>query len=182
MLSVTSILLALQFQLVKQTKILSTAYFSFRRIILFIWDFIECSLQMSDDMKIFEFLAVFVLTLWVFGVLFLFCELGQRVTIQFDMFGDEFDRCDWQALPIGMQRMYLMFLADTQQSKYISCFFNIQCTRETFKKVSRASWIQHFNVAFINSEIHFQITNSGFSYFLTIRQFWMWGGNSFWWY
>ena len=76
-----------------------------------------------------------MLAFWVFGLVFVACEFGERMTDQFESYGEELERCDWNLLPIEMQRMYLIFLTDTQQIKTIQCYFGIVCSRETYKKV-----------------------------------------------
>lgn len=43
---------------------------------------------------------------------FFICEHGERMTNDFDMFGEELKRRDWHTLPIQMKRMYLIFLTD----------------------------------------------------------------------
>ena len=63
------------------------------------------------------------------------CEPGERVTDQFDQFGQEVGRCEWNMLPIEMQRMYLIFLSDTQQPVHIGGYGGILCARDTFKRV-----------------------------------------------
>lgn len=73
---------------------------------------------------------------WVMTYNFLLCELGQWVTNGFDRFGDELDGCDWHLWPIELQRLYLIFLLDTQQPTYTQCFGGILCSRDTFKKVN----------------------------------------------
>lgn len=60
---------------------------------------------------------------------------GERVTSQFEMFGEELKRCDWYLISNEMQQMYLIFMVDTQQPKNIHCYGGIQCIRETFKQV-----------------------------------------------
>ena len=72
---------------------------------------------------------------WVFILNFVIGEFGQRVTDQFEQFGMEFGSCDWHKLSIEMQRMYLIFLSDTQQPKNLQSYGGIFCTRETFKNV-----------------------------------------------
>lgn len=54
---------------------------------------------------------------------------------QFEIFGKEFDRCDWYALPIELQRIYLISLSDTQQPETIQSFGGIVCSRDSYKKV-----------------------------------------------
>lgn len=51
------------------------------------------------------------------------------------MFDKELERCAWHTLPIQIQRMYLIFISDTQQTENIKCYGNIQCTRKTFEQV-----------------------------------------------
>lgn len=90
---------------------------------------------MNENAQLFEILDAPMIASWMFELLFAICELGERVTIGFESFGDELERCDWYKLPTKMQRMHLMFLVDTQQPVNIECFGNILCTRDTFKKV-----------------------------------------------
>ena len=66
---------------------------------------------------------------------FVMCESGEQVTDKFEQFGEEFERCDWYKLPIEIQRMYLIFLSDTQQPKTIQSYGGVVCSRETCKRV-----------------------------------------------
>jgi 7tm Odorant receptor len=72
----------------------------------------------------------------LFVVLFIFCDLGESVTARFERFNDRLCRYKWYLLSIEMQQMYLIFVADTQQSVTLGSYGNIECTRETFKKVN----------------------------------------------
>lgn len=90
---------------------------------------------MDGDTKIVKILVSSMIAAWVYGALFLNFEFGQRVTNQFGRFGAELEKCDWDTLPVGMQRMYVIFLSDTQQTVNIACYFNVSCTREIFQKV-----------------------------------------------
>lgn len=71
----------------------------------------------------------------VFGLFLLICEAGDRVATQFDLFGQELERCAWYVLPIKLQRIYLIFLSDTQQPKKIESYGGLICSRETLKRV-----------------------------------------------
>lgn len=93
-----------------------------------------CS-KVDENMKLVEIFVPLILSLWVFGVLFIVCDVGERMICLFGVFGEEVERCDWYRLPIEMQRMYSILLSDTQQSKCITCYGDIQCKRETSKKV-----------------------------------------------
>lgn len=93
---------------------------------------------MDGDTKIVEILVSLTLAAWVYVALFFVCEFGQRVTNQFELFGEELEQCDWDTLPIEMQRMYVIFLSGTQQPVNVACYFNVLCTREIFQTVSIA--------------------------------------------
>lgn len=98
---------------------------------VFHFDFIKW----DDDSTIVEVIILAITILWIFGFNLIVCESGQRVTDQFDLFGLEFGRCDWNELSVEMQRMYLIFLSDTQQQKNLRSYAGIMCTRDTFKTV-----------------------------------------------
>lgn len=89
----------------------------------------------NDDLKLFEIMTLSTLLLWVIILNLLMCECGERVTNHFVEFSVEFGRCEWNKLPIELQRKYLIFLLDTQQPKNIQAYGDIRCTRETFRKV-----------------------------------------------
>lgn len=107
----------------------------------------------QHNSKLFETIGMSIIGFWVFFVAFVLCEIGERVTIQFELFGEEVERCDWHVLPIEMQRMYLIFLSDTQQPKHITCYGAVHFTRETFKEVFKETGLVQL------------------SYFMTIRKF-----------
>lgn len=90
---------------------------------------------MDDDSQLIEMIISSMLACWTFMYMFLGSELGQRVTVAFEQFDDRLNLCKWYLLPIDIERLYLMFLFDTQHSVYIQCYGGILCARETFKKV-----------------------------------------------
>lgn len=92
-------------------------------------------LKLDDDTKLFEILVVLIIAIWVFGLVFFICDLGERITYHHDMFYRELERSEWNMLSTRLQRLYMMFLTDAQQSTYISCYGNVSCTRDTFKTV-----------------------------------------------
>ena len=92
-------------------------------------------LKWDDNSKLFETMVLSLALFWIFVLNFAICESGERITHQFDQFHIEIGRCEWNKLPIEMQRMYLIFLSDTQQPVNIRSYGGILCTRETFKKV-----------------------------------------------
>lgn len=94
-----------------------------------------CLLKWDDDPKLFEIMILSIGTLWIFAVNLMVCDFGERMTSQFDQFSVKYAQCKWISLPIEMQRIYLMFLLDTQQPKHIRTYSGIVCTRETSKQV-----------------------------------------------
>lgn len=80
-------------------------------------------------------LATIVVVIPVFALIFIACELNQRLTDKFEIFNDRFWELNWYLSPIELQRMYLIFGSNTQQSVYIRGYGNIFLTRETYKKV-----------------------------------------------
>lgn len=102
---------------------------------------------------------------------FIVCELGQRVTDIFESFSMELEQCVWYLPPIKMQRMYLIFLAHTQQTPNIQGYGNITCTRDTFERVIVLPFtITIFLILFSSVSLFTKTIHGGFSYFMTIRQ------------
>lgn len=92
-----------------------------------------------DNWNLAELASTLTILIEILVVVFVICEIGESVTIQFETFEMELSQCEWFLLPIKMQRMYLIFVAHTQQEQNIHGYGNITCSRETFKKVS-FSW------------------------------------------
>lgn len=92
-------------------------------------------LKWDENSNLIKEAAFSVAIPWMFAFIFLICEFGERVIKQFEMFEEEFDRCNWYTLPSKLQRIYLMFLLDTHKPKTIQSYGRIVCSRETYKKV-----------------------------------------------
>lgn len=67
--------------------------------------------------------------------IFIFCEPSQWYINQFEGFEEEVTRCDWYSLPIDLQRIYMIFLTDAQNPIFLSSFGDIECNRDTSKRV-----------------------------------------------
>lgn len=89
----------------------------------------------SSDTDLHTLVNIVLVIIPVFGILFIVCELCQRLTQKFDDFNDNLWECRWYLYPNRLQQMFLIFGANTQQSVNIRGYGNIMCTRETFKKV-----------------------------------------------
>lgn len=72
-----------------------------------------------------------------FGLILVFivCEIGQRMNDAFDEIGSTINQFDWYLFPIEEQRMCLMIITIAQQPVAVGCFGSIKCTREVFKNV-----------------------------------------------
>lgn len=90
---------------------------------------------MDENATLFETTIILQIILSVFGGISINCEVGERVNYYFELFYEGNEQCSWYKLPIKMQQMYSIFVSDTQQSKPIKCYGNIDCNRELFKKV-----------------------------------------------
>ena len=76
-------------------------------------------------------------TCFTFVIMFLYCEFGEMVTNQFNELNERFSKCNWYLLPIEMQRMFVIVMANTQRPAMIQGYANVVCTRESFKQVRK---------------------------------------------
>lgn len=83
-----------------------------------------------------DIITTFSQFLWAFLSNFFYCEIGERVTRQFDLFDEELRRCDWYLFPIEMQRLILITMSGSQHPEIIRGYANSVCTRDAFKRVS----------------------------------------------
>lgn len=138
---------------------------------LFKYNFFSPS-KWSDVSSLFETIFLLLTLIWTILFIFLLCEPGEQMTNQLTVFSDELSQCDWQLLSIKMQRMYAIFLLDTQNPMKMMSYANITCERETFKEVLifivDDSIMIPFKFAFF---FNLQIIKTAFSYFLTMRRF-----------
>ena len=77
-----------------------------------------------------------MIVIWTFTTIFFVCELGEKVTHQFNLFNEEICNCDWFLFPIEIQRIFLIVLLGAQQPAVIQGYANTTCTRDTFKNVT----------------------------------------------
>lgn len=73
---------------------------------------------------------------YAFGLVFLSCELSQRVTNQYEEINDLTKQFDWYLFPNEIKRILPIFMIGPQQSVEFYCFGTITSSRETFKKVN----------------------------------------------
>lgn len=70
-----------------------------------------------------------------FGLVFIYCEFGERVTARFHEVNDSFYEMDWHLFPIETQRMMPIILSLTQQTVQIQAYGNVPAVRATFNAV-----------------------------------------------
>lgn len=70
-----------------------------------------------------------------FGVVFMFCELGEELNGQTKEINDAMWDSDWDSFPLNLQRMMPMILLSTQHPEELTAYGGTLCTRDTFKKV-----------------------------------------------
>lgn len=80
-----------------------------------------------------------IVAFWSFFSIFLFCELGEHVSGQFNDLNDAIYQSEWYAFPIEVQRMLPILLMATQHQVVLQGFGNLSCIRESFKKVTNYS-------------------------------------------
>lgn len=75
-------------------------------------------------------------------LVFIICELGQRITDAFEEIGFTIQQSDWYLFPIKIKQMLPMIIANAQKPATIECFGSITCARDTFESVcTHWSWI-----------------------------------------
>lgn len=67
--------------------------------------------------------------------IFFLCELGERITHQYNEIDEEICRMKWYLLPIRMQKILPTIMIGTQTPVMLAGFGNMRCTREDFKTV-----------------------------------------------
>lgn len=83
--------------------------------------------------------------LYGFGIIFVICELGQRLTNAYAQIADEIERFEWYLFAHEMQRRLPIILIASQQPVELQCFGGITGIRETLKKVGHATHIISFS-------------------------------------
>lgn len=78
-----------------------------------------------------------------FGLLFVYCEIGERVADNFEEINSAFCGMDWYLFPTEARRMMPIILMATRQAVQFKGYGNIPATRGTFKgviKIEHLKW------------------------------------------
>lgn len=94
-----------------------------------------CSYQSKEiiDMGVIG-LSIAAITM-SFGLIFLFCELGEQLSTRSSEIDDAIWELDWNAFPLHVQQMLPTILLITQHPIQLIAYGGIPCTRDNFKKV-----------------------------------------------
>lgn len=68
--------------------------------------------------------------------MFLYCELGERMTSAFGKLSELIDQMNWYSFSLEIQRMLPTFIFTSQQAVFIRGYGNTVYMRQTFKRVS----------------------------------------------
>ena len=74
--------------------------------------------------------------IYAFGVLFIACELGQRMNLAFSDCINIIDQFKWYSFPTEVQRILPIIINFAQQPHEVKCVGSASCDRETLKFVS----------------------------------------------
>lgn len=97
---------------------------------------LSMTLQSIGESNLVEVFTPLLMMMWSFVMIFGHCELGQSVDNEFDSLRVVIWNCDWYLLPHKWQRMFVIIIGNAQEPKSIRGFGNIECTRESFKRVN----------------------------------------------
>lgn len=84
----------------------------------------------------FNVISLAFLVFCSFVAIFIVCELGERFSNMFKLFSEELWSSNWYEFPIEIRRMFVMVLAESQQTVMIEGFASTLCARVSFKKVT----------------------------------------------
>lgn len=84
-------------------------------------------------------MLLFFQACYAFGLIFVVCELSQRVTNAFEDLNDVIAEFNWYLFPSKLKKMLPTIMIVAQQPIEFECFGSISCSREAFKKVCSKS-------------------------------------------
>lgn len=93
--------------------------------------------QSENPVDVTALIAVAGQTVWTFVSIFIYCELGQRVSEAFDGPYDAISQFKLHLFPIEVQRMLPIIIVGAQQPIDLRGYGNFSCTRDRFKSVSK---------------------------------------------
>lgn len=113
----------------------------------------------------------------IFCTVFMCCELGQRISNEFNDINGLIDQFQWYRFPNKIKRILPMTMTMAQKPVSIQCFGGFSCCRDTFKKV--CAILGYFLCSQFDFDCHYilsKVLKSVYSYFMVLREFIKWSG------
>lgn len=122
-------------------------------------------------MNAIDMVIAFYRLCYAFGLLFMYCEMGEQISGAFGEIEDEMYEMDWHLYPIKTQKIMLIILINAQQPVEFMGFGNFPANRETMQRVNSTQIIGFSHKINNKLLIYLQVENAGFSYFMIVREF-----------
>lgn len=97
----------------------------------------EFFFQSRPNTDIVVLFTVLFYAFFAFGVVFMSCEIGQRMTNAFEEVEDVTCQNSWYLFPLNVQRMFPMIIISLQETVELPIIGTVACGRDTFEKVIR---------------------------------------------
>lgn len=96
----------------------------------------------QNEVELVMLVIIFFNSCYALGLIFVVCELCQRVCDGFEEVNRTMDQLYWLSYPIEIRRMLTIILVFAQQPVQFQVFGSIACCRDSFKRVSSISqWL-----------------------------------------
>lgn len=112
--------------------------------------------QSEDIINLGILIGLFGISVWSFVLIFIYCELGQRVNEAFNRPYDAICQHESYLYSIEIQRMLPVIILIAQQPIDLRGYGNFSCTRDRFKSVSGNGYL--FDSIVIKSTISWDQT------------------------
>lgn len=103
------------------------------------FNFFNSFFQLHRDDNMAVLFIISLQTFYAFGVMFVSCELSQRICLAFEECYEMINQFEWYFWPADIQRILPIIMSYAQRPVEIQCFGSWACGRETFKYVSAAT-------------------------------------------
>lgn len=132
MITICATMLMFQIQIVQY----STIHLFQRNIINY--NLISHHFQSQPEIDVVVLVVAIFYSSYAFGIVFISCEVGQRLCDAFEDINDTIELLDHYRFSMKIKRMLPTIMITAQETVFIECFGSITCVRESFKKVSQS--------------------------------------------
>lgn len=98
--------------------------------------YLKLLFQSHDTRDAMVFLILIYQMCWSFSLVYISCELCQRMGNAFSKISNIIEQFEWYSFSFEMQKRLPIIIMNAQKTVTIKCFGSIASDRETFKKVS----------------------------------------------